>query len=218
MSIMQGADLLPRTYALKRRQNRTVSLVALAGIALLALVVLWWVSLGGKVSSEERRLSEVRASNAGLEAQSNKLQPFAALEAEVLAKTGALQTVMAGDIYWPSVLTQVSALIPDETWITTLSASAGATEGSTPVGTEGAAVRIAEEPSTGRIQFTGQGLTMESIAEWIERMDSSKAFNAAWLNSATETIGASGQGSTFQFDSTLELGSDALSQRYQGPL
>lgn len=218
MSIMQGADLLPQTYGLKRRQNRTVSLVALVGIALLALVVLWWVSLGSKVSSEEQRLSEVRASNASLEAQSNELQPFASLEAEVLAKTGALQTVMAGDIYWPSVLTQVSALIPDEAWITTLTGSAGATEGSTPVGTEGASVRIAEEPSTGRIQFTGQALTMASVAEWIERMDSSKAFNAAWLNSATETIGVSGQGSTFQFDSTLELGSDALSQRYQGPL
>lgn len=218
MSIMQGADLLPQTYALKKRQNRTVSLVALAGIAVLALVVLWWVSLGSKVSSEEQRLSEVRASNASLEAQSNELQPFAALEAEVLAKTEALQTVMAGDVYWPSVLTQVSALIPDEAWIITLSGSAGATEGSTPVGTESAGVRIAEEPSTGRIQFTGQALTMASVADWIERMDSSKAFGAAWLNSATETIGASGQGSTFSFDSTLELGSDALSQRYQGPL
>lgn len=218
MSIIQGANLLPQAYALKRRQNRTVSLVALAGIALLALVVLWWVSLGSKISSEEQRLEEVRASNATLEAQSNELQPFAALEAEVLAKTGALQTVMAGDIYWPSVLTQVSALIPDEVWITTLSGSAGATEGSTPVPTEDASVRIAEEPSTGRIQFTGQALTMPSVAEWIERMDSSKAFDAAWLNSATKTIGASGQGSTFQFDSTLELDSDALSQRYQGPL
>lgn len=218
MSIIQGANLLPQAYALKKRQNRTVSLVALAGIALLALVVLWWVSLGSKVGSEEQRLTEVQATNADLEARSNELQPFAALEAEVLAKTGALQTVMAGDIYWPSVLTQVSALIPDEVWITTLTGSAGATEGSTPVGTEGASVRIAEEPSTGRIQFTGQALTMPSVAEWIERMDSSKAFDAAWLNSATETIGASGQGSTFQFDSTLELGSDALSQRYQGPL
>ena len=217
MSVMRGADLLPQTYGIRRRQNRTVSLVALAGIALLALVVLWWISLGSKVGSEEDRLSEARATTAGLQAQSDDLQRFARLEAEVLAKTGALQTVMAGDIYWPSVLTQVSALIPEEVWITTLTASAGLTEGATPVGTEGAAVRIAEEAPTGRIQFTGQALTMEAVADWIYRMGSSKPFNAVWLNSATGAAGA-GQVETFQFDSTLEMGTDALSQRYQGVL
>lgn len=217
-TIMAGADLLPRTYGLKRRQNRTVSLVALLGIGLLALVVLWWVSLGSKVNSEEQRLAEVKALNAGLQAESAELQEFAALETEVIAKTGALQTVMAGDIYWPTVLTQVSALIPDQVWITTLTGSAGTTEGATPVGTEAAVVRIAEEPPTGRIQFAGQATSMEAVAEWIEQLDSSDAFGSIWLNSATAPVGTTGDVQTFQFDSTLELGADALSQRYQGPL
>ncbi len=218
MSIMRGADLLPRTYELKRRQSRTVALVALGGIALLALVVLWWVSLGSKVNSEEQRLAEAQALNADLQAQSDELQEFAALETEVIAKTGALQTVMVGDIYWPSVLTQLSSLIPRDAWIETLSASAGATEGSTPVGTEAAAVRIAEEPSTGRVQFTGQALSMIAIADWLERLESSESFGSLWLNGAARAVGTTSGDGSFQFDSTLELGSEALSQRYQGAL
>lgn len=215
--IMSGADLLPQSYGLKRRQNRTVSLVAVAGLGLLALVVLWWVSLGSRVTSEEQRLSDVRATNAGLQAQSDELQRFAELETEVIAKTGALQTVMTGDIYWPSVLTQVSALIPDPVWLLSLTASSGTTEGATPVGTEGAAVRISEETPTGRIQFAGEALSMRSIAEWIDRLDSSESFGSIWLNSATAPVGITGV-QTFQFDSTLEMGAEALSQRYQGAL
>jgi Tfp pilus assembly protein PilN len=216
VSILKSTNLLPRNYGIRKRQNRTVAFIILGGLALVALMGLWWVSLGNSVSEEKRLLADVQAQNAQLAAEAADLQQYAQLQTEALAKAGALQSVMTGDVYWPTVLTEVSALIPDDVWLDSMSASAGLTEGATPTGTESAEVRIGDGSPAGRIQFTGQALDMNSVADWLDRIESGKPFEAAWLNRATGNAVQAGAGqATYQFDSTVELSSEALSQRFQ---
>ena len=112
--------------------------------------------LGGKIKTEEDRLAEVQAANNALTAQIAELQQFADLDAEVQQKRTALQTVMNGDVDWPALLTELAMVVPSDVWLTNLTASAGATEGATQVGTEANPVRISDEPAVGRIQFTGK--------------------------------------------------------------
>ena len=213
--MMRRIDLLPSSYAERRKQRRTLSTILIGGLLVLLLLLGWWFYLGMQINSAEEDLAEVQAENRVIEDKIAELQRFAELEAEVQAKRTALQTVFAGDVDWPAVLTEIAMVIPGEVWLTNLTASAGTTEGATPVGTETALVRIDEREPFGRIDFTGRSLSMPGVAKWMLRLESVREFFAVYLNNAT-----AGDETTvprlIDFNSTLELGSKAASGRFQG--
>jgi Tfp pilus assembly protein PilN len=212
--MMRRIELLPAAQLERRRQRRQFALVAIGGLVLILIVLGYWFTLGLQIGDARNELAQVRSENAGLQAEIDALQRYAELENEVVTKRAALATVMAGDVDWPSVLTEVAMVLPGEIWLTNLSASAGQTEGATAVGTETAAVRINDEAPFGRIQFTGRSLTMPGVAKWLMRLETVKEFKALWLNSATESELAEGV-EVVDFDSTLELDDGAASGRYQ---
>jgi Tfp pilus assembly protein PilN len=147
----------------------------------------------------------------------------AALEAEVQAKRQALNTIMAGDVDWPAVLTEIAMVVPGEVWLTNLTASAGQTEGATQVGTETAEVRVSNRQPFGRIQFAGNSLSMPGVAKWMTRLESVREFFAVYLNNASKAdaapAGEEGSGGAavdvVTFDTTLELSNKAASGRFQ---
>lgn len=213
--MMRRIDLLPSVYEERRRQRRNVTSVFIAGALVLLLLVGWWFYLGIQINDAEDRLTEVQARNAALEAQIAELQRFAELAAEVEAKRTALQTVFAGDVDWPALLTEIAMVVPGEVWLTSLTASAGATEGSAPVGTETAPIRIDTKEPFGRMAFAGNSLSMPGVARWMIRLESVREFFAVYLNTATAAEDEAGVG-LVTFDSTLELSNRAASRRFQG--
>lgn len=213
--MMRRIDLLPSVYEERRRQRRNVISVLIAGLLVLLLLLGWWFYLGLQINNEEDRLADIRARNAVLEQKIAELQRFAELAAEVEAKRTALQTVFAGDVDWPALLTEIAMVVPGEVWLTTLTASAGTTEGAAPVGTETAAIRIDPKEPFGRIAFSGNSLSMPGVARWMIRLESVREFFAVYLNSATAAQEDAGVG-LVTFDSTLELSNRAASRRFQG--
>ena len=214
--MMRRIDLLPSVYEERRRQRRNVTSVFIAGALVLVLLLGWWFFLGMQINDAKDDLAEVRAQNAALETQIAELQRFAELAAEVEAKRTALQTVFAGDIDWPALLTEVAMVVPGEVWLTNLTASAGATEGSTPVGTETAPIRIDNKEPFGRIQFTGNALSMPGVAKWMLRLEGVPEFFAVYLNSAAAQQNDTAAQELVTFDTTLELSNRAASKRFQG--
>jgi Tfp pilus assembly protein PilN len=207
-------DLLPQRYAEQRRQRRNLGLVVVAGLVALLLLIGWWFMLGLQIGQAEDDLADVEATNSRLEAQIAELQRFAELEAEVQAKRQALNTIMAGDVDWPALLTEVAMVVPGEVWLTSLTASAGETEGAAPVGTETAEVRVSNRQPLGRIQFAGNSLSMPGVAKWMTRLESVKEFFAVYLNSAAKAEGENTV-EIVTFDTTLELSNRAASGRFQ---
>jgi Tfp pilus assembly protein PilN len=213
--MMRRIDLMPATYAERRQQRRTVALVVVAGLVILAGLLAWWFVLGAQMSAERERLAEVQARNTELEAQVSELARFAELEQEVQQRQIALQTAMGGDVDWPALLTEVAMVVPGEVWLTNLQASAGTTEGATPVGTETATVDVAAQQPFGRIQFEGTSLSMAGVGKWMVRLGDVDDFQAVWLNSATKSEASEGTPESVSFSSTLELNDDAASLRFQ---
>jgi Tfp pilus assembly protein PilN len=211
--MMRRIELLPETYLEERRQRRRTAMIVAGGLVLLTILVGYWISLGVQISGARNELAQVQARNQTLQAEVAELQRFADLDAEVNEKRASLAKVMGGDVDWPGVLTEVAMVVPGEIWLTNLTASAGMTEGATQVGTETAAVRVSTQEPFGRIQFTGNSLSMPGVAKWLVRLNSVREFNALWLNSATES--ASEDVEIVSFDSTLELGTGAASKRFQ---
>ena len=213
--MMRRIDLLPERYLTQRKERRDLAFVIIAGVLVFLLLLTYWFVLGGQISGEKDDLNAAQQRNNDLRAEIAELQVFAELEAEAIAKRTALTTVMVGDIAWPSLLTELAMVIPGEVWLTQLTASAGATEGATPVGTETAPIRITSKTPVGRIQFNGSSLTMPGVAKWLIRQGTVNRFSAIWLNSATAQDDGSASGiGLFTFDSTLELSERALSDRY----
>ena len=216
--MMRRVDLVPESYRARRRQRQTLSAIVVIGAVVALLLFGYWFYLGQQIDNKNEELQNIQAANAVLEQQIADLQRFADLESEVNAKLGALQTVFVGDVNWPQVLTEVALVVPGEIWFDEMTASAGATEGATPVGTETAPVRLADDAPIGRVSFKGKTLTMPGIAKWLIRQMSVKDFQAVWLNSAafTEEVNAAGTGPAVgEWDSTLELDSKALSHRFE---
>jgi Tfp pilus assembly protein PilN len=213
--MMRRIELLPATYVERRKQRRTVFSIVVAGVVALALLIGYFLVLTMQVGDAKRELAEVQASNDRLEDRIAELQRFAELDEEVRTKQAALGNVFEGDVDWPSVLTEVAMVIPGEVWLTELTASAGQTEGATQVGTETAAVRINDNEAFGRIQFTGQSLSMPGIAKWLIRVGTVNEFDAVWLNTATESSEFEGQ-EVIDMDSTLEMSEGAASGRFTG--
>jgi Tfp pilus assembly protein PilN len=213
--MMRRIDLLPPVYAEQRKQRRQVALVVVAGVAVFALLVVFWVGLGAQISDKEDELAVVEARNAAIQAKIAELQRFENLETELAAKRDALRTVMTGDVDWPSLLTEIAMVVPGEVWLDTLTASAAQTEGEAPVGTETAEIRVSDQVPFGRVQFTGNSLDMPGIAKWLIRLASVREFSAVWLNSATESETQTEE-TVINFDSTLELSTRAASDRFQG--
>ncbi len=214
--MMRRIDLLPTRYVERRRERRNTGVVVIASLLILLLLLGWWFLLGSQINTEEDNLAAAQAENAQLNQQIAELQHFADLELEVQTKRAALASVFAGDIRWPALLTEIAMVIPGEVWLTSWTSSAGATEGAGTVGTETATVRISNDLPTGRIQFAGQSLSMPGVAKWLIRLGTVRAFSAIWLNSASATEGSDGVPGLVSFDSTLELGEDALSKRFVG--
>lgn len=213
--MMRRIDLLPAIYEQRRRERRNLLLVVVAGVVVFLLLVGWFLALGLQVRKAENDLADRQARNLVLQQQINELQQFADLETEVLNKRAALQTVMAGDLDWPVLLTEIAMVIPDDVWLLTLDSSAGATEGAQTVPTETNAIDIDTRPQFGRILFSGKALSMRAVANWLIRLETVDEFLAVYLGSSAESEDTESPVPVFDFSTTLELGEKAVSKRFQ---
>ncbi|CAN5708580.1 hypothetical protein BH18ACT15_BH18ACT15_08600 [soil metagenome] len=225
MTVMtQTIDLLPGRYAARRHQRQTVGVIAIAGLAVLILLILFWFYLGSQIATAEGELEAAQATNTKLQTDVNRLQRFGALETSVTSKAADVATVMANDVDWPSVLTEIGMVVPSNVQLTTVSASAGTVEGAAPVATETATVRVAKDAPYGRVSFQGSTLDMNDVSQWLVRLGAVPGFQAAYLNdaskaadpAATTTTGTAGP-DLVTFDTSVEMTEKTAATRFQPP-
>jgi Tfp pilus assembly protein PilN len=203
-------NLLPPELRQQQALRRTTSIVAGIGAAVLVLIGLFYFVQTMRLSDAQDELAAQQATNQLLQQQITELQPYADLQAQLQAEQQLVATVYLNEVSWSSVLSDVSLIIPDESYLTAFTGQVTATTGTT-IGAP-----TTETPPTGLIgnlSFQGVADGTGTIASWLTRLEEVKGWVNAWSNSAQETAAFS---RIYTFDSGVDLSSEAATPRGQG--
>jgi Tfp pilus assembly protein PilN len=124
---VRAVNLLPRDEAKRSFEAKRGVVFGGVGGAALATVVLgsMMMSAGGSVSTKQEELDGLRAQIAAIPAiPVIDTSRDDALAAEKGARIGALSAALSGRMAWDRVLRQVSLVLPEDVWLTNLSAAA----------------------------------------------------------------------------------------------
>lgn len=161
---MRAVNLLPRDAPVKSfAANRGVVFGGVGGAALVT-AVLATMTLGasGAVSEKQGERDSLRAQIAAVPKPADQAGGGdAELAADRGARVGALSLALSGRVAWDRVLRQVSLVLPEDVWLTTLSATAPSS---------GAAA--AEEGAAAGSGFTlvGSTYSQDGVARFLARL------------------------------------------------
>lgn len=206
---MKRINLLPPEIAQRRRVRRQRSGLVVLGLAVVGLLVVVWVLRQAQLNREEDRLADAQARVQSLEVKRNALKEFADLEQSVITKEKTLATVMDKDIHWSRILTELSMVIPEESWLLSFNGLAA------PPATGPAPAPGTPQPaaSLGTLNFSGVTFEFPDVAKWIIRLQGMKSLQNVWVPSAAR--GEIGTREIVNFTSTADLSTSAASGRYQ---
>jgi cell division protein FtsB len=226
-------NLLPAWVA-ERRLVRRQRLTVAAGFAgVLCLLALLWLAESARVDRAERAAAGQRAITAQLEAERAKLQPWADLQAQVVAAEQLRATVYAREVRFSGVLQDIATLMPDNAWLTQLTAALTDTQqgktGSTsaPAAQNGSAAAGAVPGApgfgapVGTITFSGMALGHVDVGRVVRVLDGAVKRNggSVYLNPYYTSSQKQAQGgqTTVTFSASVDLGPAAFSGRFQRP-
>jgi Tfp pilus assembly protein PilN len=204
-------NLLPPELRERQAIRRTTSLVVGAGLAVLALIGIFYFFQVQRLSQTQSDLEAQHSQNAQLESQIASLQQFADLQAELAQKEALVDEIYVNEVSWSSALLDVSRVIPDASYLTNLTGQITPTI----VG------EVATEPSggtpettlIGNMTFAGVANRTETIATWLTRLEEVRGWVNAWANSALEDAPFS---RIYTFSNGLDLTQEAATARGQG--
>jgi type IV pilus assembly protein PilN len=204
-------NLLPSELRERQAIRRTTSLVVAAGLAVLALIGIFYVFQVQRLSQVQSDLEAQQSRNAQLGTRMASLQEFADLQAELASKEALVGEIFVNEVSWSSALLDVSRVIPDASYLTNLTGQITPT-----VVGEVATEPTGGTPETtliGNMTFAGVANQTETIATWITRLEEVQGWVNAWVNSAQEDAPFS---RIYTFSNGLDLTQEAATARGQG--
>jgi Tfp pilus assembly protein PilN len=169
-------NLLPPEVLAAQRQRRMAGVVALAGIGVIALIVLFYVLQVGRLAGVREDIRQQEETNRALRSEIAELQEFDDLQARAQAKEQLLSEVFANEVSFSGLLMDVSRVIPSTAALTSLSA---VLEDPTPA-TGGATLLM------GRIDMAGLALDYDTIASWLTRLERVRGWVNPWVTSISD--------------------------------
>lgn len=180
---MSQVNLLPPEIRERQRIRRQTFMVAFAGAAVMALLVLLYFIQVLRLSDVNDDLQVQRAENAQLEAEIAELQRFQELRATLEDRQGLIDDILANELSWSGVLRDISLVIPQSMWLNDLT---GAVSVPTATAVEGGA--LPETGLIGQIQFNGTALDTSTVALWLTRLEEVRGWVNAWLSNASKSV------------------------------
>ena len=158
---MRAVNLLPRDEVKRSFEaKRGVVFGSAAGAALVTVVLVSMsISAAGSIGEKQTELDAMRAEIAAIPTPTaNDAGNDDALAAEKGARIGALSSALTSRVAWDRVLRQVSLVLPEDVWLTNLTASAPTTSAAPPAAA-----------ATG-FMLTGSTYSQNGVARFLSRL------------------------------------------------
>lgn len=159
---MRAVNLLPRDDAKRSFEaKRGVVFGSAAGAALVTVVLVSMaISAGGSIGEKQTELDAQRAEIAAIPTPTVKdTSNDDALAAEKGARVGALSSALTSRVAWDRVLRQVSLVLPEDVWLTNLTATAPTASATSP----------AAAAASG-FMLTGSTYSQNGVARFLSRL------------------------------------------------
>ena len=197
---------MPPEIAEAARFRRFQIAMAAAGVGAIAIVGVLTYSAHQSVASAKTELATAQQQQTTLQSQLAGLQSVHDVYAQVAAKKAMLKQAMGPEIRWSYYLTDLSLKIPQNVWLTNLTAN----EQSSAAPAAGAAALTSA--GVGTVTFAGVAFSHDDVATWLDALAKERGFtNAYFTNSTQATIGPK---PVVNFSSSVTLTQAALSGRY----
>jgi Tfp pilus assembly protein PilN len=123
---MRAVNLLPRDdrRGASREQSPAVLGAVIGAVVVTAILAAWFLTSSAGVADNQERLDAVEAQLAATPVPPPTAPGASQLEQQKNARIAALSTALSGRLAWDRVLREVSLVLPDEVWLTSLSAQA----------------------------------------------------------------------------------------------
>ena len=161
---MRAVNLLPIDVRVGRRRPPAAPLaVAAAGVLAASLLTVAFLSANGRVDEREQELTALERE---LETTRRAAKPKPAqsgLAAEREQRFTALNDAMTKRLAWDRILRELSLVVPDDVWLSSL--TAGGAAGTTTTTPDPAAA------AAQTLTFNGFTYTQESVARLLTRLD-----------------------------------------------
>jgi Tfp pilus assembly protein PilN len=127
---VRAVNLLPKDdgrQRASRTQNNPLLVGGVAGTVLVtAVLAAWFLTASTGVADNQKRRDAAQAELAATPVPPPTSPGASALELEKSARISALSAALSGRLAWDRVLREVSLVLPDDVWLTNLSAQAPA--------------------------------------------------------------------------------------------
>ena len=173
---MSQVNLLPPDVQAAQRQRRLAGVVALAGVGVIGLILVFYVLQLSKLAGIRADIEDQERNNQNLQAEIDRLQEFEDLQARLQAKQELLNQVFANEVSFSGLLMDVSRVIPSTAALTSLSASK-----QEPTPSSGGTTLL-----IGRIDVAALGIDYDSVASWLTRLERVRGWVNPWVNSIAD--------------------------------
>jgi len=210
---VRAVNLLPVAVARPRRRASGTRLAAVLGIALLAGVTaaLVFAYRGAQTHVRDRQaaLASLQAQIAALTPAKRRLSPAEQqLASQQAPRISAMNSALASRVAWDRVLGRLALVLPDDVWLTSLTAARPAPVAAVPTSTDFSSAPAAPTaPAYGGcgngICISGYTCSQPSVARLLARLAVVPAFsNVLLVSSAATKVGST---NTYQFSISVGL-------------
>lgn len=177
---MRAINLLPQDFERQGDSNRRIPIFVAAGgiVAVTACAAVLFVSASGSVSDQRSQLDSVRADLARVSTAAEPAFAPGAIAQERSDRVAALTAALATRVPLDRLLRELAYVLPEDAWLTGLSAAAPETNG-----TAGASPGTSAPAPSGTQGVTIQGATYSnrSVARVLARLAAIPSLDAVRL-------------------------------------
>ena len=189
-------SLVPTEVAQLRRERRQVLATGFGVLAFAAILIGLYALRGQQVADAQQDADVAEARTVELQTELAELRDVELLEADIAAQRRTVTAVLDGDVAWSRLVQEIAAVLPNDVWLTSFSASRG------------------DALTPGKVQVQGMGFDQTSTARWILRVSNLEALAGLWVESSSKSEAANGR-EVVTFSSNASLTPAAESSRVQ---